>query len=78
MSALTMADAYSLIRRIKAEVNNPKRQLGYQWECKQDLYILKWACEQAIAQCDTYEGEEEYVKRYENKQLLQVIKGSYE
>jgi hypothetical protein len=49
-----------------------------QWLCKQDLYRIKWAAEQAIAQCEKFEGETEFIKSYEHNQLLEAIKSGDE
>ena len=46
-----------------------------QWLCKQDLYRIKWAAEQAIAQCERFEDEEQFIKSYEHRQLIEAIKG---
>lgn len=75
MKEWSTGQAIELIKRIKTEVNSPRRNTNSQWDCKKDLYLLKWACEQALNQCATYDQESEYVKKYEHYQLLEKIKG---
>ena len=43
------------------------------WGCKQDLYQILWYCEDALEKCSTYEGEEEYVKRRDQQQMLKAL-----
>ena len=76
MNDSSVSEALKLIKRIKDEVNSHRRNIASQWDCKQDLYLIKWACEQAIEQCKTYKDEREYVKKYEHYRLIEKIKGT--
>ena len=53
---------------------NDARMDGFvTWGCKQDLYQILWYCEDALEKCSTYEGEEEYVKRRDQQQMLKAL-----
>lgn len=69
----SMNEMLQFIRRIKEETNSKRNNTHAQWLCKQDLYKLKWAIEDALLECDTYEDEEKFVKSYQNRNLLKKI-----
>ena len=53
---------------------NDARMDGFvTWGCKQELYQILWYCEDALEKCSTYEGEEEYVKRRDQQQMLKAL-----
>lgn len=72
----SMRDMKQFIRRIVEETNSRRNNAHAQWLCKQDLYRLKWEIEQALADCNSYEGEEEFIKSHERKQFLKKIENS--
>ena len=72
----TVGQVYELCRRIRDATRGTHYNKHAQWLCKQDLYRIKWAAEQAIAQCESFEDEEKFIKSYEHKQLLETIKGN--
>lgn len=78
LKAWSVSSVYELIMRIRDETRSWRLNAHAQWLCKQDLYRIKWAAEQAIAQCEKFENEEEFVKSYEHKQLLKAIQGGNE
>lgn len=72
----TVGQVYELCRRIRDATRRHDYNTHAQWLCKQDLYRIKWAAEQALAQCETYKDEEQFIKSYEHRQLLGMIKGN--
>lgn len=68
-----LRDMIKFIHRISEEVNSNYNNAHAQWMSKQDLYRLKWEIEQALDQCNTFEGEEEFIKSHYNKELLRKI-----
>ena len=76
LKAWTVEQVYELCRRIRDATHDPNRNAVWHFECKKDLYRIKWAAEQAIAQCDQFDNEEEFVKSYSNRMLLEAIKGN--
>jgi hypothetical protein len=71
-------DMFKFIRRIVQETDSKYNNVHAQWLCKQDLYKLKWAVDTALKDCKKFEGEDEWVKSQEHKQLLEAIKGGDE
>lgn len=69
---------YQLLIRIVGETNSHRHNQYAQWLCKQDLYRIKWAAEQAIAKCNKFDDEDVFIKSYEHKKLLEAIKGGNE
>jgi hypothetical protein len=65
----------AMLKRMVQECRNPKRNLAYQWSCKQDLYEIKWMAEEALEQCAAFDLEQDYVKRHEHFKFLDTIKG---
>jgi hypothetical protein len=75
LKAWTVEQVYELCRRIRDATYSNRYNKHAQWLCKQDLYRIKWAAEQAISQCAQFEDEEKFIKSYEHRQLLEAIKG---
>lgn len=75
LKAWTVEQVYELCRRIRDATREPGRNNVWRWECKKDLYRIKWAAEQALTQCESFDGEDEFIKSYQNKLLLETIKG---
>jgi hypothetical protein len=76
LKAWTVEQVYELCRRIRDATSERGRNSAWHWECKKDLYRIKWSAEQAIAQCEQFPEEEQFIKSYEHKQLLGIIKGN--
>jgi hypothetical protein len=70
----TVEQVYELCRRIVGATKSKHYNAHAQWLCKQDLYRIKWSAEQAIAQCEQFDNEDEFVKSYEHHKLLETIK----
>ena len=71
----TVEQVYELCWRILGATRSKNYNKHAQWLCKQDLYRIKWAAEQALAQCDNFEDEAEFIKSYEHRRLLKAIEG---
>lgn len=71
----TVEQVYELCFRIVEATKSKHYNKHAQWLCKQDLYRIKWVAEQALAQCEAFDGEEDFIKSYEHKKLLKAIKG---
>lgn len=71
----TVGQAFELCQRIMLATKSHHYNTHAQWLCKQDLYRIKWAAEQALAECEKFEGEEEFIKSYEHHKLIKAIKG---
>jgi len=76
LKAWTVEQVYELCRRIRDATNERGRNNAWHWECKKDLYRIKWSAEQAIAQCEHFAEEEQFIRSYGHKQLLGIIKGN--
>jgi hypothetical protein len=74
LKAWTVEQVYELCKRIRDATRSNHYNKHAQWLCKQDLYRIKWAAEQAIAQCEQFDEEESFIKSYEHHQLLETIK----
>lgn len=72
----SMNDMVQFIKRIVEETNSKRNNVHAQWMCKQDLYKLKWAIDQALADCEKYPKEEEFIKSHERRQFLKKIENS--
>lgn len=76
LKAWTVEQVYELCRRIRDATRDLNRNDAWHFECKKDLYRIKWAAEQALEQCEYFDKEEEFIKSYEHKRLLEAIKGN--
>ena len=76
LKAWTVEQVYELCRRIRDATSERGRNDAWHWECKKDLYRIKWAAEQAISQCKQFDNEDQFIKSYEHRQLLETIKGN--
>ena len=71
------------IKEIKEEIdkivwaaNDPKMDGFTTWGAKQDLYKVLWYAEDQLEKLSTYEGEDKFVKKRKQKQLVRMIKES--
>ncbi len=69
----SLKEMIQFINRIKEEVNSKYNNEHAQWLCKQDLYKLKWEIEAALSKCNTFEGEDDFLKSHERKEFLKKI-----
>jgi hypothetical protein len=75
LKAWTVNQVYELCRRIRDATREQGRNDAWHFECKKDLYRIKWAAEQALGQCELFDDEEEFILSYQNHMLLEAIKG---
>jgi hypothetical protein len=76
LKAWTVEQVFELCRRIRDATREPSRNDAWHFECKKDLYRIKWAAEQALAQCEHFDGDDEFIKSYQHRMLLEAIKGN--
>ena len=43
------------------------------WDCKQRLYEIKFAVDEALAKCPTYHGEEEWVEEQKTAKAFKKL-----
>ena len=41
---------------------------------KQELYQLKWQIDQALADCSTFAGEDEWLREQEQERIINILK----
>jgi hypothetical protein len=41
---------------------------------KQDLYRLKWQIDQALVDCSTFAGEDEWLRKQEQERIINILK----
>ena len=75
MKDYSLTSGIELVVRMRDEVNDRKRRIEYRLDCKKELLTLKWACEQALEQCELIEGEQDFIRTYEHVRLLDKIRG---
>jgi hypothetical protein len=63
----------SEIDKIKRACNDPWEDGFTTWGCKQDLYKLYWHLEEALNECGTYAGEEQFIKKHEQEKMLRIL-----
>lgn len=48
---------------------------GYNnWPCKQDLYRVKFAVDEMLAECPHFSGEEEWLEEQEKEKVMRILK----
>lgn len=63
----------SQIHSAKYECCDPMMDGFTTWPVKQDLYQIKWILDEALKQCPTYAGEEEWLKEQEQRRLIKIL-----
>ena len=66
------------IDKIVLAATDPKMDGFNTWGAKQDLYKILWYAEDKLRECSTYEGEDKFVKKRKQKQLVRMIKESHD
>ena len=61
------------ISKITFAATDPKMDGFNTWGCKKDLYEILWFVEDELDKCSTYAGEDEFVKRRAQEQLLKTL-----
>ena len=62
------------IWKIKFAATDPKMDGFTTWGCKQDLIRLKYYIENALEDCSTYVGEQEFIDQLEAERTFKVLK----
>jgi len=44
------------------------------WDCKQELYKIKWMVDEALNKSSTYSGEEQWLKEQEQEKIIRILK----
>ena len=61
------------IDRIYLKESDPNMDGMSTFNCKKDLYRIKWYVEEALAKCHSYEGETEFVRKHEKIQMIKAL-----
>ena len=62
------------IWKIKFAATDPRMDGFVTWGCKQDLIRLKYYIENALEDCSTYVGEQEFIDQLEAERTFKVLK----
>ena len=68
-------DVVNWIHSTRFKCCDPRNDGFTAWGKKQDLYLLKFILEEALAKCPTFEPEKEWLKEQEQKKIIQILKG---
>jgi hypothetical protein len=44
------------------------------WDCKQELYKIKWMIDNTLNKSSMYSGEEEWLKEKEQEKIVEILK----
>ena len=61
------------IWKIKFAATDPRMDGFVTWGCKQDLIRLKYYIEDALEDCSTYVGEQEFIDQLEAERTFKVL-----
>ena len=61
------------IWKIKFAATDPRMDGFVTWGCKQDLIRLKYYIEDALEDCSTYVGEQEFINKLEAERTFKVL-----
>ena len=59
----------------KSIMNDPMIDGFNGWGCKQKIYEILWAAQDALDTAPSYAGQEEYLKEHDKIKLIQTLKG---
>jgi len=68
------SDVMSQISSLARECTSPYNDGFVGWGCKQDLYKIQEAVNEALRRCPTYVGEEEWLTEQEQKRIIKILK----
>ncbi len=68
------ADVLSQISSLARECSSPYNDGFIGWGCKQDLYQIQEAVNEALRRCPTFSGEEEWLTEQEQKRIIKILK----
>ena len=64
----------SQIHTLSRECTSPHNDGYTGWYCKQDLYQIQEAVNEAIRRCPTFSGEQEWLTEQEQKRIIKILK----
>jgi hypothetical protein len=67
-------DVMSQISSLARECTSPYNDGFVGWGCKQDLYKIQEAVNDALRRCPTYSGEQEWLTEQEQKRIIKILK----
>lgn len=70
-------DASGVISQISSlarECTSPYNDGFVGWGCKQDLYQIQEAVNEALRRCPTFSGEQEWLTEQEQKRIIKILK----
>ena len=62
------------IRTMRHEATTPYNDGWIAFGVKQELYQLKWQIDQALADCSTFAGEDEWLREQEQERIINILK----
>lgn len=61
------------IWKIKYAAIDPRMDGFVTWGCKKDLILLKYYVDEALAECPTYAGEQEFIDEIEAEKTFKIL-----
>lgn len=68
------SDVMSQISSLARECTSPYNDGFIGWGCKQDLYQIQEAVNEALQRCPTFSGEQEWLTEREQKRIIKILK----
>ena len=59
---------------MRHEATTPYNDGRVAFGVKQELYQLKWQIDQALADCSTFAGEDEWLREQEQERIINILK----
>lgn len=66
------------IHKIKWATTDPRMDGFTTWVWKQDLIRLKYCIDEALADCPTYYGEEDFINKMEQEKTFNLLKKKHQ
>ena len=67
-------DVMSQISSLARECSSPYNDGFIGWGCKQDLYQIQEAINEALQRCPTFSREQEWLTEREQKRIIKILK----
>ena len=67
-------DVMSQISSLARECSSPYNDGFIGWGCKQDLYQIQEAINEALQRCPTFSGEQEWLTEREQQRIIKILK----
>jgi hypothetical protein len=68
------SDIMSQIQSLSRECTSPHNDGYTGWYCKQDLYQIQEAVNEALRRCPTFSGEQEWLTEREQQRIIKILK----